>query len=70
MLYEVHYGTKPDISHLCVFGVPCTVIELSKLVKRLDDWSMMCFFVGYKYKRGGYQVWDPKRQVVVESKGL
>ena len=30
----------------------------------------MCFFVGYKYEGGGYQVWDPKRRVVVESKYL
>ena len=29
---------------LCAFGVPCTVVELSELVKKLDDWSMMCFF--------------------------
>ena len=30
----------------------------------------MCFFVWYKYEGGGYQVWDPKRRVVVESKYL
>jgi len=28
----------------------------------------MYSFVDYKYKRGGYRVWDPKRRVVIESR--
>ena len=68
--YEMPYRTKLDVSHLRTFRVPCTIVELSELVKKLDDQLMMCFFIGYKYETGGYWVWDPKRQVVVESKGL
>ena len=30
----------------------------------------MCFFVGYKYKEDGYQVWDLKRRAVVEFRVL
>ena len=45
MLYEVHHGTKPDVSHLCVFGTPCTIIKPRELVKKLDDWLTMCFLL-------------------------
>ena len=34
--------------------------------RKLDDRARICFFVGYKYEGGGYQVWDPKRRVVVD----
>ena len=30
----------------------------------------MCLFVGYQYERGGYRVWDPKRQVVDMAEAL
>ena len=35
-------------------------------MRKLDDRATTRFFVGYKYEGGGYRVWDPKRQVVVE----
>ena len=41
-----------------------------RAIVKLDDRTTMCFFVGYKYEGGGYQVWDPKRRVVVESRYL
>ena len=69
-LYEVLYGVKPDVSHLRAFGAPCAVVEPSELVRKLDDQSRMCLFVGYKYEGGGYRVWDPKRRVVVESRDI
>jgi len=39
-------------------------------LKKLDAWSRMCFFVGYKYEGGGYRVWDPRKGVVVESRDV
>ena len=32
--------------------------------------ATMCFLVGYKYDGGGCRVWDPKRQVVAESRDI
>ena len=69
-LYEVLYGMKSDISHLCTFRVPCTIIEPKEWLKKLDDSMTMCFFMGYKYKGGSYRVWDLKRQVVVKLETL
>ena len=66
--YEVLYGVKPDVSHLRAFGAPCTIVEPKERLKKVDERATMCFFVGYKYEGGGYRVWDPKRQVVVESR--
>ena len=68
MPFEVLYGAKSDVSHLRAFGTPCAIVELTERLRKLDDRAMMCFFVRYKYKEGGYQVWDLKRRVVVESR--
>ena len=68
--FEVRYGAKPDVSHLRAFGAPCATVEPKERLRKLDDRTTMCFFVGYKYAGGGYRVWDPKRRAVVESRGL
>ena len=39
-------------------------------MKKRDDYAMMCFFIGYRYERGGYRVWDPKRRVVDMAEAL
>ena len=65
--WEAVYGTPPDVSDLCAFGAPCTVVEPAVKLRKLDNCSSMCFFIGYKYGGGGYRVWDPKRQVVIET---
>ena len=46
-LYEVLYGVKPDVSPLCAFGMPCTIVKPNKLLKlkKLDDRTMMFFLL-------------------------
>jgi hypothetical protein len=68
--FEVLYGMKLDIWDLCAFGAPCTVVEPSKKLKKLDDQATMFFFIGYKYSGGGYRVWDLKHKVVIESRDI
>ena len=68
--YEVLHGMKPDLTDLCAFGAPCTIVELAAKLKKLDDQVRMCFVVGYKYSGGGYRVWDPEKKVVVESRDV
>ena len=46
------------------------LVEPTERLRKLDDRATKCFFVGYKYEGGGYRVWDPKRQVIVESRDL
>ena len=52
---------KPDVSHLCVFSMPCTIIKLKECLRKLDGQATMCFFIRYKYEGSGYRVWDLKR---------
>ena len=55
--YEMLYGIRPDMSHLRAFGAPCKVVKPSKLLRKLNSRSRMCYLVGYKYAGGGYRVW-------------
>ena len=57
---------KPDLADLRAFGASCAIAEPSARLKKLDDRARFCVFVGYKYGGGGYRVWDPEREVVVE----
>ena len=43
---------------------PCAIVEAKEQLKKLDNHVTMHFFVGYKYERGGYRVWGPKRRVI------
>ena len=61
---------KQDVSHLRALGALCAIVELKDRLRKLGDRATMCFFVGYKYDRGGCRVWDPKRRVVVESRDI
>ena len=57
---------KQDVSHLHAFGASCAIVEPKERLRKIDDRTTMCFFVGYKYNGGGYKVWDLKRRVVAE----
>jgi transposase InsO family protein len=58
--FKALYGVKPDVSNVRAFSAPCAVVKPSEKLKKLDDRATMCYFVGYKYGGGGYQVWDLK----------
>jgi hypothetical protein len=68
--YKMVYGVKPDVADLQAFSAPCAVVEPAAKLKKLDDWVVMCVFVGYKYSGGGYRVWDPRKSAVVECRDI
>ena len=68
--FKMHYGTEPDLAHFRAFSTLCSMVDPLAKLKKLDDCARMCFFVGYKYGSGGYQVWDPKGGVLVESRDM
>ena len=51
--YEVLYGVKPGVSHLCAFGAPCAIVKPKEQLRKLDDRATMCFFVG---EGGGWEI--------------
>jgi len=63
--YEMVYDVKPDLADLRAFGA---IVEPSEKVEKFDDRVILCIFVEYKYGRGGYRMWDPRKSVVVESR--
>ena len=57
--YQLWYGTKPNISHLRIFG-SVAFIHIPKAERRkLDSKSFKCFFVGYSLTQKAYRFWDP-----------
>ena len=68
--YEMLYDVKPALADLRAFGVPCAIVNPSEKLRKLDDWASMCVFVGYKYRGGGYRVWDLKKLIVVETRDI
>ena len=57
--YELFYKMKPDVEHIRTFRCVVKVILPSQMLGKLDDWAVMGYLLGCKYK-GSYWVWIPK----------
>lgn len=56
--YQSWHGTKPDVSHLRIFG-SIAFIHVPKAERRkLDSKSLKCIFVGYSLSQKAYRFWD------------
>ncbi|KAI3690681.1 hypothetical protein L2E82_48884 [Cichorium intybus] len=63
--YEIFYGRKPNVSYLCTFGCPCTLLHLKATLKfnsKADD----CYFMGYASKTA-FRVYNKVTKQIVES---
>jgi len=45
--HELWIGSKPDISHFCVFGCKAFVHVLDEICLKLEPKSIPCIFIGY-----------------------
>ena len=68
--YEAWSGTKPDVSHLRVFG--CSAYALVPKVERskLDSKTRKCVLLGYGSNQKGYRLYDLDRKKVVHSRDV
>ena len=57
---EMWSGSKPDISHLRIFGCTAYVHVLKGKRRKLDPKSREMIFVGYENLSKGWQFWDAK----------
>ncbi len=69
--YEAFYGSKPDLSHLCVWG--CTAYVLIQKDKRplgsLGAHMEKCIFIGYPQSYKGWKFYNPlTRQVLISER--
>ena len=45
--YEARYGSPLDVADLCAFEALCAMVEVAAKLKKLNDHTSMCFFIGY-----------------------
>ena len=56
--YEIMHGSKPDLSHLCVWGCQCFPSIPPELRTKGGPWRYEAIFVGYEEHRIGWRVRD------------
>ena len=56
---EKYIGTKPDLSHMKVFGCIAYVHVPDDLRIKLDLKAKKCTFIGYSLEKKGYQCYNP-----------
>ena len=58
--YQVLYNTKPDYTHLKIFGCLCFLWLRPYIKHKLQSRSVPCVFIGYGSSFKGYRCLDPK----------
>ena len=57
--FEFWHHYKPNLSHLCLFGAPCTSRILSNTLSKFTPRSEPGHFLGYAKDAKGYLIWIP-----------
>ena len=57
--FELWHCYKPNLAHLCLFGVPCTARILSTTLSKFSPCGESGRFLGYAKDAKGYLVWIP-----------
>ena len=57
--FEYWYQYKPNLSHLCLFGTPCTARIIFNTLSKFNPHSESGRFLGYAQDAKGYLVWVP-----------
>jgi hypothetical protein len=66
--YEILHATKPDISHLRVFGCKAFVAYNFDITrKKLDDKARAGILVGYELTSDAYRVYIPSQRKIMKS---
>ena len=63
-------GTKPDLSHLRVFGCPAYVHIEKPARKKLQPKAWQGVFVGYAFDSPAYLIYNPRTRSVVRSQNV
>lgn len=68
--YELWTGSKPDISHIRIFGSTVMVHVAKEKRKKWDKKSVECILVGYPDNIKGYRVYNPETKNVLTSRDV
>ena len=67
--YELWFKSKPDVSHLRVFGCTSYVLVKKEQHKQLESHTQKCVFLGYPSNYKGWVFWNPvtRKEVISNS---
>ena len=67
--YELWFNSKPDVSHLRVFGCTSYVLVKKDQHKQLQSHTQKCVFLGYPSNYKGWVFWNPvtRKKVISDS---
>ncbi|KAL5532213.1 hypothetical protein ACEPAF_5777 [Sanghuangporus sanghuang] len=67
--YELWFQSKPDVSHLRVFGCTSYVLVKKDQHKQLQSHTQKCVFLGYPSNYKGWLFWNPltRKEVISDS---
>lgn len=66
--FEAWFREKPNLSNLRIFGCRAYVVDAKGHIKKLEDRSHLCEFLGYG--DSGWRLWDPVKNRVVVSRDV
>ena len=64
---EVFTGTRPDVSHICIFGSVCNSHVHADNRKKLDPSREKGLLIGYSDISKAYRVYIPARRRIIVS---
>ena len=67
---EKYTGTKPDLSHMKVFGCIAYVHVPDEMRTKLDPKAKKCVSIGYSLEKKGYKCYNPTTRDVRVSKDV
>ena len=67
---EVFTGTRPDVSHICIFGSVCYCHVHVDNRKKMDPYGKKGLLVGYNETSKAYRVYIPAHKRIIVSKDV
>ncbi len=68
--HGIWIGSKPDLSHLRIFGSKCWYIVPRTKLQKLDSRARPAIMIGYAKQSKGYKLWDTELQKAVISRDV
>jgi hypothetical protein len=67
---EAWSGHKPSVAHMKVFGCIAYAHVSKENIRKMDDKSVKCIFIGYSTETRSYRLFDPQAKKVIISKDV
>jgi hypothetical protein len=67
---EAWLGYKPSVAHMQVFGCTTYAHVPTKKMRKLDEKSVKCIFIGYSIETRSYRLFDPQEKKVIISRDV